>query len=311
MTLRRAIWLSLLLAPLGCGEGVSPLSGVTAYMRATGTGVQFEEGELTIEDRDAEPTVETIRSGNTEVFPGAQGRSAGGTVSTTSSAVMIGLSGDSGHWLLPVGVREAESPYNFTFTSSLSFSPDLPLGKRQLIFRAIDAAGRVGPAQTLSLQVADQVTGPHNLMIQLIWDSIADLDLHVRIPNPNAKPEDEVRTYDVWARAPRALPPRSGMPYTQAELDAGGRLQYDSNAQCTIDAQNHEELIFPGALPAGPYEIRVDTFNLCGEPTARWWVGVLDADDNVLDFRRGQSTDRDTFASHGADSGTLAFTFEP
>jgi hypothetical protein len=307
---RRALSLALLLAPLaGCGEGVSAESGLSAYLRASGTGAQFVPGELTTEPRDPAPTIETIRSGNTQVFPGAQGRSAGGTVSTTSSAVLIGLEGDSGHWLVPVGVREAEPPNNFTFSSTLSFSPDLPTGKRALIFRAVDPHGAVGPVQALDLDVV-QPFPSGNLVIELVWDTEADLDLHLRIPNPNAKPDDKVRTYDVWARAPRALPPRpqGDQPYTQAELDAGGRLLFDSNGQCVIDGQRHEEVVFPGAIPAGPIEVRVDTFSLCGEPTARWWVGAMDSTGAKLIEKRGQSSERDTFATHGADSGTLAFT---
>jgi hypothetical protein len=306
MTARRALSLALVLGPLvGCGQGADPEPGLTAYLRAAGTGVQIVPGELTSEERDAEPTVATIRSGNNQVFPGAQGRAAGGTVATTASAVLIGLEGDSAHWLVPVGVKEGDPPYNFNFSATLSFSPLLPPGKRALVFRATDAAGHVGPAQLLTLQVADQIaTG--NLVIQLIWDTVADLDLHVRIPNPN----NPMKPIDVWARAPRALPPKApGEPdYTPAELDAGGRLLFDSNAQCVIDGQDHEEVVFPGAVPAGPIEVRVDTFSLCGEPTARWWVAAFDAAGNKLAEGRGQSSDRDTFASHGADSGTLAFT---
>lgn len=303
-TTRRALTLALLLAPLGCG-GADPQSGVTAYLRASGAGVQFVPGELTTEGGAAEPTVETINNGNAQIFPGAQGRSSGGTVSSTSAAVLMGLEGDSGHWLVPVGVRDSAPPFNYTFSTSVSFSPDLPTGPRSLIFRAVDAAGSIGPAQTLALRVADTFpTG--NLVIALIWDTEADLDLHVRIPNPN----DPAKPIDVWSRAPRALPPKmQGEPdYTAAELAAGGGLTRDSNGQCVIDGQRHEEVVFPGAVPTGPIEVRVDTFSLCGEPTAHWWVGALDAGGEKIVEKRGQSLDRDTYTSHGAASGTLAFT---
>jgi hypothetical protein len=36
---------------------------------------------------------------------------------------------------------------------------------------------------------------------------------------------------------------------------------------------------------------------------------MLDANGDKLIEARGQSTERDTIASHAADSGTLAFTF--
>jgi hypothetical protein len=143
------------------------------------------------------------------------------------------------------------------------------------------------------------------------WDTEADLDLHVRIPNPT---NDKMPTYDVWAKAPRALPPPpEGTDYTPAELDAGGRLLFDSNAQCVIDGQRYEELVFPMGVPAGPIEVRVDTFSLCGEATARWHAeAFLNTDPKqVLAEAFGQSGDRDTVGMHTGGSGTLAFTFTP
>ena len=109
--------------PVACGGGQDPSSGLTSFMRATANGAQYVPGELTIEPLADKPTVETIRSGNTQIFPGAQGRAAGGTVSNTSTAVLLGLTGDSAHWLVPVGLREAEPPNNLVFSATLSFSP--------------------------------------------------------------------------------------------------------------------------------------------------------------------------------------------
>src|SRR5262249_43068784 len=115
-------------------------------------------------------------------------------------------------------------------------------------------------------------------------------------------------------RAPLALPPRSSsdMPFTRAEINAAGRLQFDSNSQCVIDGQRHEEVIFPMAVPPGTYEVRVDTFSLCSEVTARWHVVAFTnpaGTPTLIAEAFGQSLDRDTIASHGADSGVLAFTF--
>jgi hypothetical protein len=304
-----ALWLSLpvALAPASCG-GESPASGVTALLRATNG--QYEAGELATDPGAMEPTVDTIKSNNTRVYPGAQGRSVSGSVNGAASAILVGLAGDNAHWLLPVGMADLDMVGNFTFSTTLSFSPDLPLGERALNFRAIDADGQLGPVQALTLKVdAPAPTGA--LVIQLVWDTEADLDLHVRIQNPT---NTTTPYFDVWARAPRALPPKppGEMDYTQAELDAGGRLLFDSNAQCVIDGQRHEEVVFPGTFPPGPYEVRVDTVSLCGEPTARWHaVAYFNTPDAQFAEANGQSTDRDTIATHAADSGTLAFTLNP
>jgi len=198
----------------------------------------------------------------------------------------------------------------FAFTSTLSFSPDLPPGDHELLFRAVAADGTVGPPQTLALKVDDQVPAG-KLVIQLDWDTEADLDLHVRIPDADATNG----YFDVWAKGPRALPPpKSGDPaYTEAQLDAGGQLLFDSNAQCVIDGARHEEVVFPTDVPPGPYEVRVDTFSLCGEATARWHVAAFTntGDVQIIAEAFGQSTDRDTVSAHTGGSGTLALTFTP
>jgi hypothetical protein len=308
-----ALLTSALAAAAGCG-GVSPASGLTALMRAS--GAQYEPGELSTDTQQMLPTVDTIKSNNTRVFPGAQGRSVSGSVSGTASAVLIGLQGDNAHWLVPVGVPDLEMQGNFTFGSSLSFSPDLPMGDHALVFRGIDADGQQGPAQALTLKVESMVpTGA--LVIQLTWDTEADLDLHVRVPNATFDATDpKMLPYkNVWARGPLALPPKpsSEPPYTPAEIDAAGKLLFDSNAQCIIDGQLHEELVFPKTPPSGSYDVRVDAFSLCGEATARWHVTAIQDSGGanlLLAEAFGQAVDRDTVSSHAADSGTLAFTFE-
>jgi hypothetical protein len=303
----RALLIGALGAVAGCG-GVSPDSGLTAFMRAS--GAQYEPGELVTDAGELAPTVDTIKSANTRVFPGAQGRSVSGSVSGTATAVLIGLQGDSAHWLVPVGVPDLEMPGNFTFGSSLSFSPDLPVGDHALVFRAIDAHGSQGPAQALTLKVEPMVpTGA--LVIQLTWDTEADLDLHVRIPDPG---NDKTPTFDVWARAPLALPqrPSSEPAYTPAEIDAAGKLMFDSNSQCVLDGQRREELVFPQAPASGlDLEVRVDAFSLCNEATARWHVAAYGSggESDLLAEAYGQAVDRDTVTTHAAGSGTLAFTF--
>jgi hypothetical protein len=292
----------------GCG-GESPRSGLTAFLRVANG--QYEPGELTTDPGTTEPTVHTINA-HSRVFPGALSRSVTGTVNVAAVAVLIGLEGDDAHWLVPVGNQDADTMIDWTFSASLSFSPDVPTGPRALRFRAIDADGNLGPVQSLSLKV--EIPAPLGaLVIQLDWDTEADLDLHVRIMDASVP---KTGYYDVWNKAPLALPPKSSsdQPYTKDQIAAAGRLQFDSNSQCVIDGLRHEEIVFPGAVPVGPYEVRVDTFSLCAESTARWHVAAFTnpaGTPTLIQEAFGQSIDRDTVASHAADSGILAFTFSP
>jgi hypothetical protein len=300
---------------VGCG-GAAPQSGLTAWLRISNG--QFEPGELATDMGVTEPTVDTITTHNNQVFPGATGRSITGSVNGKAVAVLIGLQGDSGHWLVPVGVPDFDIEGNFTFSASVSYSPDLPLGPRKLEFRGIDAEGNLGPIQSLSLSVGIKaLTG--NLIVQLTWDTEADLDLHLHIipQDPATKP------FDVFNREPLALPPAPpGMPYTKDQINAAGLLQYDSNANCVIDGQRQEQVVFPvgGVVPPGTYEVRVDTASLCGEPTARWHVTaytnpagtptLLQNTDGGGAEAFGQSLDIDTLGDHYQPlAGVLALTF--
>jgi hypothetical protein len=297
----------------GCGGG-PPQSGLTAWLRVSNG--QYEPGELATDPGATEPTVDTVTTHNNLIIPGAQGRSITGSVNGAAAAVLLGLEGDSAHWLVPVGVPDLDIKGNFTFSASVSYSPDLPLGPRELRFRAIDAAGNLGPVQSIKFAVS--LAAPlGNLVVQLNWDTEADLDLHLRIipPDPKATP------IDVFNRAPLALPPApNGMPYTRADIAAAGRLQADSNAQCIIDGARHEEVVFPMAVPPGTYEVRVDTFSLCSEYTARWHVTAFTNPAGTPTLLQnieggaaeafGQSLDADTLTDHyKPTAGVLAFTF--
>jgi hypothetical protein len=276
---------------------------LSAFLSAAGG--QFVPGPLSTGGGAATPTVDAIRSNNTRVFPGATGRTIVGSVSGTATAVLIGLQGDHGHWLLPAGVDDLETPGNFVFQTRLGFSPETPLGDQTLLFRAVDSSGQVGPSHALALMV-DPTAPTGTLVVTLEWDADADLDLKLHVPNPDAPN----KPYDVWAKQPLALPPRasSEQPPTDDEIAAAGKLDIDSNAQCVIDGLNKEHVVYPNMPPAGTYEVRVDTVSLCAEATARWHVQVL-AGEQILGDAYGQATASDTRGAHGPTSGTLAVSF--
>jgi len=288
-------------AAAGCG-GATPGSGATAWLRASGG--QLVAGELAAESGVSGPTVDGISSRNTLVFPGAQGRTLGGSISGTATGVLIGLSGDSAHWILPAGVEDTQTAGDFTFGTQLSFSPEIPLGDRPLVLRAVDASGQVGPAQVLPLKVQPLVPAG-TLVVTLAWDSESDLDLHVTVPNPDGAP------FDVWSKAPLALQPPADAPLTPDQVKAAGLLDFDSNSQCLIDGRRQENLVFAQPPPAGTYEVRVDAFSMCGQPTARWQaLAVTDGDvDHPVGQAFGQASDLDTRGKHAAGAGRLAFTF--
>jgi hypothetical protein len=299
-----------LLAASGCDEGASPNAGVGALLRLT--NAQYVAGELSTQTTADAPTMQGITIGNTTVFPGATGRALSGSANA-ATGVLIGLQGDDAHWLVPTGVPDNQNPGAFTFATSFSLAPQTPLdpAMRSLFFRAVNDKGTVGPpmAFNLKIQALTLSSVPSTLQISLTWDTDADLDLKVRVPVPNPAPMGKPYV-DVWNRSPTALPPlpRGAAPYTAADIAAAGKLDFDSNAQCVIDGRLQENVIFTESPPPGQYEVRVDTYSMCGQVAAQWQV-VVTADGQMVAQAYGQAGDVDTRGSHGSAAGTLALTF--
>jgi hypothetical protein len=253
--------------------------------------------------------MQAININNTVVFPGAVGRTLSGSANA-ATAVLIGLGGDSGHWVVPTASPDTDNPGAFVFQTTLSFSPLMPTDPvdRSLVFRAVDAQGTIGPPTVLGIKVQTSAlsTAGAALAVTLTWDAESDLDLKVRVPSA----ADPSKPIDVWTRSRVALPPvgNGDPPHTDDEIAAAGQLDYDSNANCVIDGLRQEDVVFPQAPPAGTYEVRVDAFSLCGQVAARWHA-LAQAGDQMLGEAYGQMSDFDARGSHGPATGTLAFTF--
>jgi hypothetical protein len=283
-------------------------------------GAQFVPGPIDVAAATSGPTINVINTNNNIVFPGAMNRSLTGSAAGTTiaaatdttpaqtipaRAILIGLDGDSGHWILPTGAEDLNFPGSLTFGTHLSFSPEMTPGSYSLVLRAVDADGMIGPPQLLSLMVLSTMpTGA--LVVTLIWDVDADLDLHLHMPDVSMPG----KFTDVWAKAPLALPPVApgDPPYTSDEIAAAGKFDFDSNSQCRIDGRRQEDVVFPNPPPSGDYEVRVDAFSMCGQVTTRWRA-VAVAGDQTLGDASGQMSDNDSRGAHTATSGLLAFRF--
>jgi hypothetical protein len=286
-----------------CG-GASPESGIEAALRLSGPGVQYVPGTLLDDPAAVGPAVHSISaSGN--VFPGAVGRSVSGSVEMGSSSVLVGLVGDLGHYIVPVTGMDIDNPPDLQFSAQAALARTAPAGSDAIRVRAVSVDGRVGPAaaQTLTVQ-ATPVTG--TLVISLVWDTEADLDLHVVTPTADGK------TAELWSGNRSTLRPRSpleGGAYTDEELATAGVLDFDSNAQCVIDGLLNENAYWKVPPPAGHYIVRVDTFSMCGQGAAHWTLTVTDNGVPVGTYV-GVSTESDTRFAHGAGAGLNVLEFD-
>lgn len=255
----------------GCG-GADPSLGLDANFRAA--GAQFVEGALAIEEGTAGapgPEVHSVNSNNNRLYPGVQNKSISGSVDQHGAAVAIGLEGDRGHWIVPVLGEDQMSPPDLTFSARGSFSPALPAGTHQLVFRAVGVDGVMGPSKTQALVLAPAGSDAA-FLIGLEWDGPADLDLHVVAPATGGS-----GTTEIWSKKRNSLANRSVAegPFTAAELAAAGVLDFDSNSGCVNDGRDSENVLWTEAPPAGHYIARVDAASLCGAAIVRWRLTVF------------------------------------
>jgi hypothetical protein len=303
-SIRSVTLLAALVAAGGCG-GASPQSGVAAMMRVQ--NAQYVAGALDRTPAAEAPLVQSVVTANNRLYRGQQGKAVTGSAGPGSYAVLVGLEGDVGHWVVPVSDADQNSPGDFTFGMRVGFSPQLAPGPLNLILRAVARDGTVGPPQVQALTLAAEAD-PRPLVVTLSWDSEADLDLRVTAPASNGGAPVEIGAG--INKGSNLNPPKPGDPApTQAELDAAGRLDFDSNAQCVIDGGRVETVAFAQAPPAGRYVVKVDTFSLCGEVAARWRLTVS-LGGQVIDEKTGQSSDVDTRFSHGAGAGLAVSYFD-
>lgn len=292
----RRLSLFALLAAAGCDDGVASLSGLDAMVIVA--NAQFVPGAMPAA-MDG-PGVDGIDSLNNVIWPGQRAKKFSGRLDKGGTAVAIGFDGDVGYWTLAAGAEDILFPGQLTFDSVQAFSRRLqPATKYPLVFRAVDAGGRFGAPRLLNLQTQDDVPDG-DLVVTLAWDTEADLDLHMVVPNGDI----------VWSRKSNAYQPMPGNPADPAAAVAGGHLDFDSNAGCVIDGRRRENIVFaktPAA--AGHYIVRVDTFSLCGEGAARWTLEALHQGTSLQKVS-GISGDSDTRTSHEAASGLTALEFD-
>src|SRR5580765_4425148 len=103
----RALFLPLLATGAAACSDASSDPGLNAMFRLSGTGVQYVPGTLGTEPAEDMPTVLVPNLSTNIIFPGAVDRSLTGSA-VGSTAVLIGLDGDIGHWIAPTGLPDMD-----------------------------------------------------------------------------------------------------------------------------------------------------------------------------------------------------------
>jgi uncharacterized protein YfaP (DUF2135 family) len=287
----------LLIALAACTDGVDAFDSSGAALQVAGGA--FVRGAPPAGDASG-PQITSVTSPNNKVHPGEVGKRLGGTAQGSARQVAFYLDGDSGYWLVPVGLQDATTPTDLDFDARMSFARTLDLGPHQVQILATDANGVFGAPSPYAITIASETPPSATLDVQLVWDTEADVDLHVTEPDG----------VTIWARNINAYtPPPPGSSAPPGDPSQFGVLDQDSNASCVIDGRREENVYWTVPPPHGHYVVHVDTWSLCGQPAARWHVAAT-MDGAVLGQASGIGLDSDTTFQKSETSGVLALEFD-
>jgi hypothetical protein len=147
----------------------------------------------------------------------------------------------------------------------------------------LDVAGAAGGTQGVPAHQNASVVavGSGELQVSVSWDAASDVDIHLVEP-------DGTEIY-----------------YGATSSPSGGALDLDSNAGCTIDNVNNENITYTEA-PPGEYTVRLDYYAACEAEQTSYVVTVQLPGQQPQVFNGVFSGDGDR---GGAGSGELITTF--
>lgn len=230
----------------GCGEP-EPLASTTGSISDLVTNVAVRDGSVPGVLQEGVVPVGTL---------GPSASVAGITAAVNGGSAAMDVTGSSAYTRLLVSAVGTEDYYSVPLPSEsalenivVSVSPNVNGSQLRLRYALEDANG-VGPYFEQTLRVIRAGVG--DFQASVAWTGASDVDLHVF---------DPLGEHVFYGN-------RNGVN--------GGRLDIDSNAACTIDNTNVENIFWPlNTAPAGQYRVELHYYDDCEVPRSDWVVTVL------------------------------------
>ena len=165
------------------------------------------------------------------------------TGSTVYTRLLISAEGTDDYYSVPL-------PNESSLENALvSLSPALD-GSAVRLRYALEGANGIGPQFEQTLRVVRAGNG--DFQASVAWTGASDIDLHVFDPNGE-------HVY-----------------FGNRNATTGGDLDIDSNAACTLDHTNVENIFWPlNTAPAGQYRVELHYYSDCSVARSDWVVTVL------------------------------------
>lgn len=180
------------------------------------------------------PSIDNV-NGNASIIPGGSNPIALNSSSEVSN-ILIGVSEAHGFFRLPaVPSKSTDDTYVFFIHLNQNLVDD----SFDIVIALEDANGNISQHEIISVSLIQVGTG--KLQISCSWDQLNDVDLHLVEPSG------------------------AEIYYGDSVSENGGELDLDSNAACSIDSVNNENITYSetDVVEAGEYIVRVDLWSNC------------------------------------------------
>ena len=238
----------------------NPLTDVLAAVRVGGTEASLVNEAFPSDGSGEAPTV----TGSDEIVRGGSVL-LNVEVPEGAERLLVGVSGDySGYFRTDLSSRSV--------TVVVTSEADSDLGSFTLLV-ATETDGDVSEAERFPVTVNTQAGSSDQIQVSLNWNAPVDLDLHLVTPDG-----DEIY-------------------YANLTDPSGGELDLDSNAGCSLDRVDNENITWGDAEPpSGEYTVRVDLWSACDYDSPIPFVVTVNNDGDVDTFSG-------TFQPDDADQG--------
>lgn len=189
---------------------------------------------------DGRPIITAVEGPATYINGGTASFAVSYSGAEQVSQLALAVAGYEGHFLVPVSGSGGVAQFDLSFDSDIFDQLTAKAGEVRITLELIDAVAEVGDPLDIDLAGVEVESG--EVKVSLSWDTPTDVDLHVIEPSG----------FEIY--------------YSNKVSPSGGTLDLDSNAGCSIDGVNNENIYWPeGASPSGDFTVTAHMWSDCEE----------------------------------------------